>query len=81
MTQFGCLSSNFTIQAQIILADKEYMKRMASILKKAGVELDGMVPITLAERNLILDRNELKDNIMLLDIGAREHRNRSFWRQ
>lgn len=53
------------------------MRKMASILKKAGVELDGMVPITLAERNLILDRNELKDNIMLLDIGAREHRNRS----
>ena len=66
----GCLSSNFTIQAQIILVDKEYMKRMNSILKKAGVELDGMVPITLAERNLVLDRNELNDNIMLLDIGA-----------
>ncbi|MCI8393473.1 MAG: cell division protein FtsA [Clostridia bacterium] len=66
----GCLSSNFTIQAQIILVDKEYMKKMNSILKKAGVELDGMVPITLAERNLVLDRNELNDNIMLLDIGA-----------
>lgn len=66
----GCLSSNFTIQAQIILVDKDYMKRMGSILKKAGVELDGMVPTTLAERNLILDRNELNDNIMLLDIGA-----------
>lgn len=66
----GCLSSNFTIQAQIILVDKEYMKKMSSILKKAGVELDGMVPTTLAERNLILDRNELNDNVMLLDIGA-----------
>ena len=66
----GCLSSNFTIQAQIILVDKEYMKKMSSILKKAGIELDGMVPTTLAERNLILDRNELNDNIMLLDIGA-----------
>ena len=66
----GCLSSNFTIQAQIILVDKDYMKKMALILKKAGIELDGMVPITLAERNLILDRNELNDNIMLLDIGA-----------
>ena len=43
---------------------------MHSIFKKAGVELDGMVPITLAERNLVLDRNELNDNIMLLDIGA-----------
>jgi len=54
---------------------------MSSILKKAGVELDGMVPITLAERNLILDRNELNDNIMLLDIGARKYRNRSIRRE
>ena len=66
----GCLSSNFTLEAQIILVDKEYMKKMASIFKKAGIELDGMVPTTLAERNLVLDRNELNDNIMLLDIGA-----------
>ncbi len=66
----GCLSANFTLQAQIILVDKEYMKKMSSIFKKAGVELDGMVPTALAERNLILDRNELNDNVMLLDIGA-----------
>ncbi len=66
----GGLSSNFTLQAQIILADKDYIKKISSIFKKAGVELDGMVPITLAERNLVLDRNELNDNIMLLDIGA-----------
>ena len=43
---------------------------MNSIFKKAGIELDGMVPTTLAERNLVLDRNELNDNVMLLDIGA-----------
>ncbi len=29
-----------------------------------------MVPNTLAERNLILDVNELHDNVMVLDIGA-----------
>ena len=46
------------------------MKKMNSIFKKAGIELDGMVPTTLAERNLVLDRNELNDNVMLLDIGA-----------
>ncbi len=66
----GGLSSNFTLQAQIILADKDYIKKLTSIFKKAGIELDGVVPITLAERNLVLDRNELNDNIMLLDIGA-----------
>ena len=58
------------LSRQRILVDKDYMKKMNSIFKKAGIELDGMVPITLAERNLILDRNELNDNVMLLDIGA-----------
>ena len=66
----GSLSSNFTINAQIILADKEYVRKLNSIFKKAGLEIDGIVPTTLAERNLILDTNELHDNIMLLDIGA-----------
>ena len=66
----GSLSSNFTINAQIILADKEYVRKLNSIFKKAGLEIDGIIPTTLAERNLILDTNELHDNIMLLDIGA-----------
>lgn len=66
----GNLSSNFTISAQVILADKNYVRQLNTIFKKAGLEIDGIVPITLAERNLILDKNELHDNVMLLDIGA-----------
>ena len=66
----GSLSSSFTLSAQIILADKEYVRTLNSIFRKAGLEIDGMVPTTLAERNLLLDKNELHDNIMLLDIGA-----------
>ena len=66
----GNLSTNFTISAQIILAEKDYVRQLHNIFKKAGLEIDGIVPITLAERNLILDSNELHDNIMLLDIGA-----------
>lgn len=66
----GSLSSSFTIDAQVILAEKEYVKQITNILKKAGIEVDGLVPITLAERNLMLDVNELTDSIMLLDIGA-----------
>ena len=66
----GSLSSSFTLSAQIILADREYVRKLSSIFKKAGLEIDGIVPTTLAERNLILDKNELHDNIMLLDIGA-----------
>lgn len=66
----GELSSEFTLNAQIILAEKEYVRQLSGIFKKAGIEIDGMVPNTLAEKNLILDVNELNDNVMLLDIGA-----------
>ena len=66
----GSLSASFTISAQVILAEKDYVRQLHNIFKKAGLEIDGIVPITLAERNLVLDTNELHDNIMLLDIGA-----------
>ena len=66
----GKLSSEFTISAQVMLAEKDYVRQLSNIFKKAGLEIDGIVPITLAERNLILDKNEMHDNIMLLDIGA-----------
>ena len=45
-------------------------RQLHNIFKKAGLEIDGIVPTTLAERNLVLDKNELHDNVMILDIGA-----------
>ena len=66
----GSLSSSFTMNAQVILADKDYVRQLNSIFKKAGLEIDGIVPITLAERNLVLDNNELHDSIAIIDIGA-----------
>ncbi len=66
----GSYCSCFTLMAQVILADKNYIKRITSICKKAGIEIDGIIPITLAERNLVLDSSELNDNVMILDIGA-----------
>ena len=66
----GSLSGSFTLKAEVILADKEYMKQIASLFKKADLDIDGLVPITLAQRTLALDANELNDSVMLLDIGA-----------
>ena len=66
----GNLATSFTINAQVILAEKDYIRKLTNIFKKAGVEVDGIIPVTLAERNLVLDKNELHDNIMLLDVGA-----------
>ena len=66
----GCMSESFTVNAEIILADKEYVKQLHQIFKKVDLEIDGIVPVSLAERNLVLDANEINDHIMLLDIGA-----------
>ena len=66
----GNLSSSFTLKAQVILANKDYVRQLTSIFKRVGIEIDGIVPTALAERNLMLDTNELYDNVMLLDIGA-----------
>lgn len=66
----GSLSSSFTLKGQVILGDKEYIKKLTSVFKKANIEIDGIVPNVLAERGLILDKNELKDNVMILDVGA-----------
>ena len=66
----GSLSGAFTVKGQVLLGDKDYIKQLSGIFKKAGLEIDGIVPNVLAERTLILDSNELSDNIMILDIGA-----------
>ena len=64
----GMLSSSFTVKGQVILADKEYVKQLTNISKKANIEIDGIIPNVLAERKLILDKNELNDNVMILYI-------------
>ena len=66
----GNFSSKFTLKAQVILADKEYMRQLVGVFKRADLDIDGLVPITLAERNLVLDTHELTDNVMILDVGA-----------
>lgn len=66
----GNFSAQFTLDAQVILADKEYIRQIATIFRRADLEVDGIVPVTLAERNLVLDTHELNDNVMILDIGA-----------
>ncbi|MGN1351634.1 MAG: cell division protein FtsA [Clostridia bacterium] len=66
----GALSSTFTVKGQVILAEKEFVRQLSAIFKKAGIDMDGIIPNVLAERQLVLDKNELNDNVMILDIGA-----------
>ena len=71
MSIIDVVADKFVLEdAQVILADKEYIRQLVGIFKKAELEIDGLVPITLAERNLVLDTHELTDNVMILDMGA-----------
>lgn len=66
----GNLSASFTLNGQVILAEKEYVSKLRAIFRKIGIEIDGIVPNILAQRNVILDANELNDNVVILDVGA-----------
>ena len=66
----GAFSSSFVLNAQVLLADKEYIRTITNVFKKVDIDIDGMVPVTLAEKNIILDEADQKDYVMLLDIGA-----------
>lgn len=66
----GSFCSSFTLKSQIVLANKEYIRQIHNIFRKSDLEIDGIVPITLAEKNVVLDTNEINDNVMILDIGA-----------
>lgn len=66
----GTFSSSFILNAQILLADKDYIRIITNVFKKVDIDIDGMVPVTLAEKNIVLDEVDQKDYVMLLDIGA-----------
>ena len=44
----GSLSASFTLNAQVILADKEYIRKIANIFKKIDIDIDGLIPVSLA---------------------------------
>ena len=56
--------------SKVRLANKNYVRQLTGILKKANLEIDGIIPNILAQRTLVLDKNEVNDNVMILDIGA-----------
>ena len=68
----GRFSSTLTLYSQVILADTTYLILLQSIFKEINISLDGYAPIILVERNILLDRNEFNDRIMIIDIANKE---------
>lgn len=66
----GNFSSFVKLDADIVIADEEYLKILKNVFKKVDIEIDGYIPAALAQKNLILEEHEQKDNVMIIDIGA-----------
>ena len=48
----GSLSSSFTVKAQVVLANREYMKQLSNIFRKADIDIDGLVPVNACRKKL-----------------------------
>lgn len=68
----GRYSSTLTLYSQVILADTTYLILLQSIFKEINISIDGYAPIILVERNVLLDRNEFNDRVMIIDIADKE---------
>ena len=70
----GSFASSFTVNAQVILADKDYIRKLTGIFKKAGVEIDGIIPEEFKYTNTIpLGGNNITHDIALvLSISEQE---------
>lgn len=68
----GRFSSTITLYSQVIIADTAYLLLLQSIFKEINISIDGYSPVILAERNILLDRNEFYDRIMIIDVGEKE---------
>ena len=44
----GNLVGSFNVSGQVILGDREYIRQLSNISRKAGIDIDGIIPITLA---------------------------------
>lgn len=66
----GAYSTSFILNAELILADKDYIKQITNVFRRVDIDIDGMIPETLAEHNALLEEMDQKDNIMLVDVGA-----------
>lgn len=66
----GEFSSKYKVETQIILGKKDYLKKLYNVLKKADLEIDGIVPSILAEKDIVVSGQNQKETYMIIDVGA-----------
>ena len=66
----GAFCKSFSLEAQVVIANGEYIAGVQRILKLAGLRLDGLILETLATSNIVLMPEEKDMGVLLVDIGG-----------
>lgn len=66
----GAFCKSFIMEAQVIIAQGEYIAGVQKVLKLAGLKLDGLILETLATSNIVLMPEEKEMGVLLVDIGG-----------
>lgn len=66
----GAFCKTFLMEAQIVIANGEYIAGIQKVLKIVGIKLDGLILETLATSNIVLMPEEKDIGVLLVDIGG-----------
>ena len=66
----GAFCKTFTMEAEVVIANGEYIAGVQKVLKIAGLRLDGLILETLATSNIVLMPEEKEIGVLLVDVGG-----------
>lgn len=66
----GAFCKTFKLEAEIVVAQGEYIKQVQQVMNMAGLKLDGLILETLATSNIVLMPEEKELGVILIDVGA-----------
>lgn len=66
----GAFCKSFSLEAQVVIANGEYIAGVQRVLRLAGLRLDGLILETLATSNIVLMPEEKDMGVLLVDIGG-----------
>ncbi len=64
----GAYTKTLSADVDVMLAKKETVKQISSIMHKAGLQIDGIIANGYTLRDLVLEKDEKQNGVLLLDV-------------
>lgn len=70
MDPIGIFTKSLSADVDLILAKKQVVKQISLIMQKAGLQIDGIIVNGFTMKDLVLDKEEKQNGVVLLDVGT-----------